>query len=120
MIEPRPKATTPTVMQLKVLEAYVRLGSQKQVAHELNIALPTVRNHMSALYVRLDVGGALEALRALGYIQSPMTTKVIPCGHLAYCSRTENHRGQHGGYRAFIRSEESKWKTGKLDDIVES
>jgi len=40
---------SPTITQLKVLEAYARLGSQKQVAHELNISLQTVKNHMQGL-----------------------------------------------------------------------
>jgi DNA-binding CsgD family transcriptional regulator len=96
---------SPTAQQLKVLEAYSRLGSQKAVAGELNISVQTVRNHMSQLYVRLGVGGAMEALSKLGWVRSPLKTGTVPCGWLAYCSRHEDHRGQHGGFRPFVRKD---------------
>lgn len=94
-------------MQLRVLEAYTRLGSQKQVAHELGIALSTVKNHMAQLYVRLDVGGAMEAVQALGWVRGPSSGVIPPCGWLAYCGRPEGHRGQHGGFRPFVAAGDS-------------
>lgn len=94
---------TPTTTQLRVLESYARLGSQKAVAHEMGIALQTVKNHMGTLYARLDVGGAVEALSALGWISGPDMSGRPPCGWVAYCGRPEGHRGQHGGFRALFR-----------------
>jgi DNA-binding CsgD family transcriptional regulator len=61
----------PTPQQLRVMAAYVRTGSQKAAAHECNLALRTVKNHMSDLYARLDVGGAIEALTKLGWLVPP-------------------------------------------------
>lgn len=95
---------SPTPAQLRVMEAYARLGSQKRVAHELGITVQTVKNHLRDLYVRLEVeGGAVVALNALGWIRTPAATGAAPCGWLAYCGRPEGHRGQHGGFRPFLR-----------------
>jgi DNA-binding CsgD family transcriptional regulator len=99
----RGEPTSPTAMELRVLEAYSRLGSQKKVAHELGIALQTVKNHMSNLYVKLSVGGAMEAIATLGWVRAPDLTGVPPCGWLAYCGRPEGHTGNHGGFRPFLR-----------------
>lgn len=101
---PRPDLG-PTPMQLRVLEAWVHLGSQKAVARELGITRQTVKNHMGELYVRLGVGGALAALGALGWIRPVAATAGVPCGWLAWCSRPDGHRGQHGGFRPFVRVE---------------
>ena len=92
-----------TPQELRVLEAYTRLGSQKRVAHELGIAVQTVKNHMASLYVKLNVGGAMEAVAALGWVRGPDLTGVPPCGWLAYCGRPDGHRGNHGGFRPFLR-----------------
>lgn len=95
---------SPTPAQLRVIEAYARLGSQRAVADELGIATQTVKNHLRDLYVRLNVeGGAVNALQALGWIRTPSATGLPPCGWLAYCGRPEGHRGQHGGFRPFLR-----------------
>lgn len=94
---------SPTPQQVKVLEAYARLGSQKAVAHELGLSVQTVKNHMQSLYGRLGVGGAMEALQAMGWVRTPSQTGVAPCGWLAYCARPDGHRGQHGGFRPFVR-----------------
>jgi DNA-binding transcriptional LysR family regulator len=42
----------PTRRQLEVLRAYVRAGSVSAAAHELGIRETTVRQHMSAPYLR--------------------------------------------------------------------
>lgn len=91
-----------TPAQLRVLEAYTRLGSQKAVANELGIAVQTVKNHMTALYVRLNVGGAMEAVAALGWVHANIAG-VPPCGWLGYCGRPDGHTGNHGGFRPFLR-----------------
>lgn len=93
----------PSPMQLRVMEAYLRCGSQKQVAQELKISPQTVKNHMTNLYIRLGVKGAIEALHALGWVRAPSSIGTMPCGWLAYCGRAENHRGQHGGFRPFVK-----------------
>ena len=92
----------PTPSQIAVLEAYTRLGSQKAVAHELGIAVQTVKNHMTTLYVRLGVGGAMEAVHALGWVHANIGG-APPCGWLAYCGRPDGHTGNHGGFRPFLR-----------------
>ena len=92
-----------TTGQLRILEAYTRLGSQKQVAHELGIALSTVKNQLSELYVRLGVGGAMEAIAALGWVHANLDG-APPCGWLGYCGRPDGHNGNHGGFRPFLRS----------------
>lgn len=99
----RGELTSPTKRELEVLEAYSRLGSQKKVAHELGIALQTVKNSMKNLYVKLGVGGAMEAIAVLGWVRGPNLSGVEPCGWLAYCGRPTGHRGQHGGFRPFLR-----------------
>jgi hypothetical protein len=86
---------------MRVIESYVRTGSQKATAHELGIALSTVKNELSSLYARLDVDGAMQAVAALGWIALPGAGP-SPCGWIAYCSRPRGHSGQHGGFRAFV------------------
>ena len=94
----------PTSRQLQIMEAYVRTGSQKAAAHECGISLQTAKNHMTGLYARLDAGGAIDALTKLGWVALPGSGP-LPCGWVAYCSRPRGHRGNHGGMRAFVRSE---------------
>jgi DNA-binding CsgD family transcriptional regulator len=94
----------PTPTQLRVMAAYVRTGSQKATAHECGIAVQTVKTHMAGLYARLNVGGAMEALTALGWVASP-DTGPMPCGWVGYCSQARGHRGHHGEMRAFVRTE---------------
>jgi DNA-binding CsgD family transcriptional regulator len=94
----------PTPTQLRVIRAYVRLGSYKLVAAELGISHQTVKNHLSNLYLRLDVGSSIGALERLGWIAIPGTGPT-PCGWIGYCSRARRHRGHHGGMRAFVRTE---------------
>lgn len=98
----------PTISQLRVLDAYARLGSQKKVAHELDIELQTVKWHMQNLYARLGVGGAMEALSALGWVHGPFTRNKVPCGVIVYCGRPIGHAGEHGGYQPFLRSTEDE------------
>jgi DNA-binding CsgD family transcriptional regulator len=94
----------PTPMQLRVIRAYVRLGSQKLVAAELHVSHQTVKNHLSGLYCRLDVGSSIGALERLGWIAIPGSGPTA-CGWIGYCSRARGHRGHHGGMRAFVRTE---------------
>ena len=94
----------PTPRQLQVMAAYVRTGSQKAAAHECNLSIQTVKNHLTALYVRLDASGVLEALTKLGWVavqgQGPTT-----CGWVGYCAQPLGHRGHHRYFRAFVRTE---------------
>lgn len=100
---------TGTPMQMRVVEVYAKTGSQKLTAHELGISEQTVKNHLSALYARLGVeSGILQALNALGWIRVPTQTGTAPCGWISYCGRPDGHRGQHGGWRPFIRVPEEE------------
>ena len=92
----------PTPGQLRVLAAYVRTGSQKAAAHECEISLQTVKNHLSALYARLDVGGGMEAVSRLGWVRIPGEEPPQECRWTGYCSRPLGHLGHHGAMRALV------------------
>ena len=87
----------PTEHQLAILSAYMQTGSLKDAADTLGLAVPTVKNLLSELYSRLDVGGAIEAALALGWITIP--TQYQMCGWVAVCTRLRGHRGHHAGFR---------------------
>lgn len=61
----------PTARQLQVLAAYFRHHSTKIAACELGISDGSVRNHLSRLYARLDVGCASQAAIAIGWLALP-------------------------------------------------
>jgi len=90
-----------TEAQLVTLAAYVQSGSAKETATELGIALSTVKNHLSNLYGRLGVSGAMEAAAVLGWVTIPGDYRM--CGWLGTCTRKAEHRGQHGGFRGTKR-----------------
>jgi len=86
-----------TEQQLVVLAAYLQCGSSKETATHLGLATSTVKNHLSAAYARLDVGGATEASIILGWTTVPDQWRI--CGWMGTCTRKAEHRGQHGGFR---------------------
>lgn len=86
----------PTDRQVEVLASYLAHGRVKDAAAELGISPQTVKNHLSNLYDRLEVGGAVEAALALGWIRLP--ERYEPCGWTGMCSRPAGHRGHHGGW----------------------
>lgn len=90
----------PTPAQAEVFRAYVETGSQKEAARRCGIALSTAKNHLSQMYDRLGVGGAMEAATVLGWVSLPGAAPKA-CGWVGYCSRPIAHRGHHGGMRAF-------------------
>ena len=90
-----------TPAQLNAFRAYVQTGSQKEAAHVLGIAVPTLKNNLCALYARLGVTGAMEAAAALGWVSLP-GEEPAPCNWSGYCSRPRGHRGRHGGFRALV------------------
>lgn len=104
----REKGKLPTATQLKIMEVYLRTGSQKMVAEELGISPQTVKNHLGSLYTRLGTDNAIGALNILGWVRVPVTHGMPPCGWIAYCGRHEGHSGQHGGFRPFIRMDKEK------------
>ncbi|TNE39237.1 MAG: response regulator transcription factor [Sphingomonadales bacterium] len=62
-----------TPMQLQVLHGVLAGRLNKQIAHDLGIALPTVKAHMTAVLRKLDVANRTQAVlaaRALG-LQAP-------------------------------------------------
>ena len=82
-------------MQHRVIEAYVRTGAQKQVAADLGISVQTVKNHLSAIYDRLDTQGILRTLFVLGWITPPGAPRPPPCGQLGVCTLAEGHDEEH-------------------------
>jgi DNA-binding CsgD family transcriptional regulator len=85
-----------TVMQTRVVAEYVRTGSQKAVAHTLGISVQTVKNHLSAIYGRLETQGILQTLGVLGWITTPGDPpRLPPCGHVGVCTLDEGHDEDH-------------------------
>lgn len=90
----------PSESQLAHFRAYCDCGSLKAAAVREGIAYSTLKNSLSALYSRLGVGGAIEALFALGWVVTPDAGS---CGWVGRCSRNEGHAGPHGGFRSVTR-----------------
>ena len=93
--------TDPTPAQLLAFRAYVQAGSRKEAAHVLGVSVASVKRHLSEMYARLDVSGAMEAAAALGWVTLPGDGPA-PCGWRGAGSRPRGHSGHHGGFRAFI------------------
>jgi len=87
-----------TPRQLETLKAYVRTGSTKDAAADLGVHPQTVKNMLSAIYLRLDASGMVEALRALGWLTLPESGPP-PCGWTGSCSRVAGHAGPHRAFR---------------------
>jgi DNA-binding NarL/FixJ family response regulator len=51
---------------MEVLRAYIRAGSVAAAAHELGISETTARQHLSSLYRRTRLAGAVQAAYLLG------------------------------------------------------
>lgn len=94
-----PRRLPPTPTQLRVFEAYVRTGSQKEAAHVCGMSYQTAKNHMTALYARIGASGAIDALRKLTWIVLPSDDPPL-CGWVGACSRAHLHSGGHGEFRA--------------------
>jgi hypothetical protein len=60
----------PTRSQIELLAAYVRCGSWAAAAHERGVQISTAQNTASDLYHRLGVTCAIEAIVALGWIDT--------------------------------------------------
>ena len=69
----------PTPAQLVAFRAYVQAGSLKEAAHVLGVSVASVKRHLSEMYARLDVSGAMEAAAALGWVTLPGDGPA-PCG----------------------------------------
>ena len=93
--------TDPTPAQLVAFRAYVQAGSLKEAAHVLGVSVASVKRHLTEMYARIGVGGAMEAATALGWVTLPGDGPV-PCGWRGSCSRPRGHRGHHGGFRSFL------------------
>jgi len=109
---PFERAQHPTPAQLLAFRAYVETGSQKIAANRCGISPQTLKNHLHDLYQRLGVSGAMEAANKLGWVSFPDSTPKA-CGWIGYCTRSLNHRGHHGGMRAFDPNtsvEAQKWQ----------
>lgn len=59
-----------TVMESLALASYARTGQQVQGAHELGISVQTMKNHLGAVYRKMEVGGAVQALYRVFGIQA--------------------------------------------------
>ncbi len=52
-----------TPQQLKVLRGLMRGLSNKEIALELDLSLPTIKSHVSGIYRALNVSKRYEAIR---------------------------------------------------------
>lgn len=59
---------TLTRRQIEVLRA-LEDGSQKEAGAQLGITVPTVKNHLTAVYRKLGVNSLVEAYRQLGWLR---------------------------------------------------
>jgi DNA-binding CsgD family transcriptional regulator len=66
----------PTRRQVEVLRAYIDAGSMAEAAQRLDIAAPTVRPHLSALYKRTGCANAAQAAYLLGRADVPLPIRV--------------------------------------------
>jgi len=65
------------------------------VAATFGISIQTVKNHLSAIYGRLDTQGILQTLNVLGWITIPGAPRLPPCGHVGVCTLDEGHDEDH-------------------------
>ena len=91
----------PTDRQVEVLASYMAHGRVKDAATELGISEQTVKNHLLNLYRTLDVGGAIEAAMALGWLRIP--ERYEACGWTGMCTRPVGHHGHHGGWTGVVQ-----------------
>lgn len=63
-----------TPRQWQVLDMVAQGMLAKEIAGELGCSVQSVKNHLTLIYARLDVSGAIPALRKAGYIvdRSPL------------------------------------------------
>lgn len=54
-----------SVAQLRVLRAIADGAQNKQIAFDLDLALPTIKSHMAAIFRKLDVSNRTQAVLAL-------------------------------------------------------
>lgn len=108
---PLPK---PTEHEVVVLAMYVQRGSVKEAATHLDLAESTVKNTLRNLYLKLDVGSAMEAAVALGWVTLPDRYRI--CGWQAVCTRLEGHRGHHGGFRGHRQARSAARRTRPHDE----
>ncbi|MPT48615.1 MAG: response regulator transcription factor [Sphingobium sp.] len=74
------KLTDLTPMQLQVLHGVLAGRLNKQIAHDLGIAIPTVKAHMTAILRKLDVSNRTQAVlaaRALGLTLNQQSPSVF-------------------------------------------
>jgi len=62
---------TLSTRQLAALVAYARAGDQRQAAFVLGISINTLKFYLTETYQALDVTNAIEAFRAIGWLQVP-------------------------------------------------
>lgn len=59
------RRTALTPRQLQIVKVTARLGSHKLAAFEMGISHQTLKNHLTSVYAKLEVGSLPEALYLL-------------------------------------------------------
>lgn len=65
-----------TPKEEEAIRLFAQTGALKLVAHEMGIGIMTVKNHLTAVYRKLDVDNNIEAFRALGWLDPPRTAPI--------------------------------------------
>lgn len=89
----------PTEHEIAVLAVYAQRCSVKETSLYMGLAESTVKNLLATLYRKLDVGSAMEACVAMGWVKVPERHEM--CGWTGVCTRLKGHRGHHGGFRGY-------------------
>jgi DNA-binding NarL/FixJ family response regulator len=60
-----------TNREREALAAYATTGSQREAAHLMGVRHQTIKNHLREAYDKLGASGAINAFRAIGWLQVP-------------------------------------------------
>ena len=60
-----------TARELEAIAAVAQYGDQRIAAKALGVAVQTVKNQCSRVYLKLEVDGMVQAFRALGWLRLP-------------------------------------------------
>lgn len=66
-----------TRRETDALIAYAQTGDMRSAADAIGVALPTVKNHFSSAYAKLNVSCSIDAFRVLGWLSVPGSAVMV-------------------------------------------